>query len=118
MSIVYEQARDYPAHEKRESFTKELWQQDILTAITGLRLPFLIIENPLFQRLLQRAQSSSLPLEFPSAKNNTVPASRYSSGKTPMCTQEATRRGQNVYCTRLLDLSFSTSIYGYHWLLY
>ncbi|KAJ6125924.1 hypothetical protein N7471_010417 [Penicillium samsonianum] len=62
------QARDYPAHEKRESFTKELWQQDILTAITGLRLPFLIIENPLFQRLLQRAQSSPLPLEFPSAK--------------------------------------------------
>jgi hypothetical protein len=42
--------------------------EDITDFVAGLRLPYLIVENPLFRKLLQRAQASPRPLQFPSAR--------------------------------------------------
>jgi hypothetical protein len=66
-NYLFYKARDSPL--VASSFTEEAWQQEIISTITTLRLPFQIIEHPQFQKLLRITQSApSLPT-FPCAKS-------------------------------------------------
>ncbi|KAF4219054.1 hypothetical protein CNMCM5878_003909 [Aspergillus fumigatiaffinis] len=49
-------------------FTKEQLEEQLLKTITGLRLPFQVVEDSAFQQLLNLVHSGSQRLELPSAK--------------------------------------------------
>ena len=49
-------------------FTKEQLEEQLLKTITGLRLPFQVVEDVAFQQLLNLVHSGSPRLELPSAK--------------------------------------------------
>ncbi|KAJ5120790.1 uncharacterized protein N7515_010178 [Penicillium bovifimosum] len=48
-------------------FSQEAWDNEILRFITINRLPFNLVENPTFRRLISRAQSAPSPSNIPSA---------------------------------------------------
>ncbi|KAJ6090678.1 hypothetical protein N7499_003392 [Penicillium canescens] len=64
------QGQLYPPSQRSLSieFNEKAFMEDLTDFVAGLRLPYVIVENPLFQKLLQRAQASPRPLQFPSAR--------------------------------------------------
>lgn len=52
----------------RSQFIKEQLEEQLLKTITGLRLPFQVVEDTAFQQLLNLVYSRSPRLELPSAK--------------------------------------------------
>jgi hypothetical protein len=49
-------------------FTKEQLEEQLLKTITGLRLPFQVVEDGAFQQLLNLVHSGTQRLDLPSAK--------------------------------------------------